>query len=29
VFGQLSHANIGGHNVEIGAIVLQHEKELT
>jgi hypothetical protein len=29
VFGQLSQANIGGHNVEIGAIVLPHEKELT
>jgi hypothetical protein len=29
VFGQLSQANIGGHIVEIGAIVLPHEKELT
>jgi hypothetical protein len=29
VFGQLSQANVGGHIVQIGEIVLPHEKELT
>ena len=28
MFGQLSQADIGGHVVEIGAVVLAHEEEL-